>query len=663
MAKKLKKIRNVDELCVASIRATCIDMINKSKSGHPGACLGIAPIIYELYKDFVVANPFQPNWINRDRVVLSAGHASALLYTILHLCSYDISIDDLQEFRQFGSKTPGHPEVNVTPGVDAGSGPLGQGIAQAVGMAMAETMLSAQYGSKLYNHYTYCICGDGCLEEGISQEAISFAGLQRLNKLILIYDSNDVTLDGALTNSSDDDVITRFLSAHWNVIYVKDGNNLKKIKRAISNAQLSIDKPTLVMVKTIIGYGSKNQGTNKVHGSPLGEEDGLNAKLSYGYTYPPFEIPQEVYDHLKDTFLKRGELAYQKYQNVISKLQENDPYLYTKIMELSTNNVRDYLNEKHLAMDELDSESTRNTSLRVLNYYHELLSNFVGGSADVASSVMTKLANGTTYSYKNRKGTNINWGIREFFMCSAANGILLHGGLRTYVGSFLVFSDYSKAAIRMAALQQLPSIYLFSHDSLAVGEDGPTHQPVEQLAALRAIPNLNVFRPCDAKETYASYRLALESNKTPSAIILTRQNLPLLKNSSNYDLVKKGGYIIYKERGNYPEFTIIASGSEVSLALDVKKYLYSLGLDIRVVSMPCVELFEAQDNAYQTSVLGKDYAHRISIEMGSTLGWHKFAKFSIGVDKFGASGKANDVIKNFGFTKETIAKIILDHIR
>ncbi|MCI7602040.1 MAG: transketolase [Candidatus Onthovivens sp.] len=663
MAKKLKKIRNVDELCVASIRATCIDMINKSKSGHPGACLGIAPIIYELYKDFVVANPFQPNWINRDRVVLSAGHASALLYTILHLCSYDISIDDLQEFRQFGSKTPGHPEVNVTPGVDAGSGPLGQGIAQAVGMAMAETMLSAQYGSKLYNHYTYCICGDGCLEEGISQEAISFAGLQRLNKLILIYDSNDVTLDGALKNSSDDDVITRFLSAHWNVIYVKDGNNLKKIKRAISNAQLSIDKPTLVMVKTIIGYGSKNQGTNKVHGSPLGEEDGLNAKLSYGYTYPPFEIPQEVYDHLKDTFLKRGELAYQKYQNVISKLQENDPYLYTKIMELSTNNVRDYLNEKHLAMDELDSESTRNTSLRVLNYYHELLSNFVGGSADVASSVMTKLANGTTYSYKNRKGTNINWGIREFFMCSAANGILLHGGLRTYVGSFLVFSDYSKAAIRMAALQQLPSIYLFSHDSLAVGEDGPTHQPVEQLAALRAIPNLNVFRPCDAKETYASYRLALESNKTPSAIILTRQNLPLLKNSSNYDLVKKGGYIISKERGNYPEFTIIASGSEVSLALDVKKYLYSLGLDIRVVSMPCVELFEAQDNAYQTSVLGKDYAHRISIEMGSTLGWHKFAKFSIGVDKFGASGKANDVIKNFGFTKETIAKIILDHIR
>lgn len=663
MAKKFKKVKNIDELCVASIRATCIDMINKSKSGHPGACLGMAPIMYELYKDFLVANPFQDKWINRDFFILSAGHASALLYTVLHLCSYDISIDDLQQFRQYGSKTPGHPEVNVTPGVDAGSGPLGQGVAQAVGVAMAETMLAAQYGNKIYNHYTYCMCGDGCLEEGISQEAINFAGLHKLNKLILLYDSNDVTLDGALKNSSDENVAMRFEAANWNVIYVKDGNNLNKIKRAISKAQTSTDKPTLIIFKTIIGYGSKNQGTNKVHGSPLGEEDGNNAKLSYGYDYPPFEIPQEVYDHLKDTFLKRGEAAYQKYQATISKLQESDPFLYRKIMDLSTNNVAEYLNEKHLPMDELESESTRNTSLRVLNYYHELLPNLVGGAADVAASVMTKLANGTTYSSKNRKGTNINWGIREFFMCSCANGILLHGGLRTYVGAFLVFSDYAKAAIRMAALQELPSIYLFSHDSLAVGEDGPTHQPIEQLAALRSIPNVYVFRPADAKETYASYRLALESTTHPSAIILTRQNLPLLKNTSNYDLVKKGAYIISRERGTHPEFTLIATGSEVSLALDVKNYLYSLGLDIRVVSMPCVELFEEQDKAYQMSVLGNDYAHRASIEMGSTQGWHKYAKYCIGVDRFGASGKANDVIKNYGLTKESIAKTILNYIK
>ena len=660
---KIKKIKKIDDLAVASIRATCIDGINKAKSGHPGAALDLAPILYVLYKDFFVANPFQPNWINRDRLVLSCGHASMLLYTILHLCSYDISIDDLQGFRQLGSKTPGHPEVHMTPGIDAGSGPLGQGIAEAVGLAMAETMLSAQYGSKLYNHYTYCVCGDGCLEEGISQEAITFAGLQKLNKLILLYDSNDVTLDGSLSLSSDENVIGRFHAANWNVIYVKDGNNLKKIKKALKEAQTSTDKPTLIIFKTIIGYGSKNQGTNKVHGSPLGEEDGNYAKLSYGYTKPPFEIPQEVYDRLKDSFLKRGEEAYHKYQVTISKIQEDDPFLYTKIMDLSTNNIKEYLDKKYMKMDDLTSESTRNSSLRILNYYHELLPNFVGGSADVASSVMTKLANGSNFGPKNRAGTNINFGIREFFMCAATNGILLHGGLRTYNGAFLVFSDYAKSAIRMAALQHLPNIYLFSHDSLAVGEDGPTHQPIEQLAALRSMPNLNVFRPCDAKETYASYRLALEEDKTPSAIILSRQNLPLLKNSSIYEEVKKGAYIISRERGNRPDFTLIATGSEVSLALEVKAYLYSLGVDIRVVSMPCMEYFDKQSKEYQISVLGNDYAHRMTIEMSSTFGWHKYAKYSFGIDTFGASGKANDVIKKFGFTKENIAKVILNYIR
>ena len=383
MSDKVKKIKNVDELAVAAIRATCIDGINKSKSGHPGACLGIAPIMYELYKDFFVANPFQPKWINRDRLVLSAGHASMLLYTMLHLCSYDISIEDLQAFRQFGSKTPGHPEVDVVPGVDAGSGPLGQGIAQAVGLAMAETMLAAQYGSKLYNHYTYCICGDGCLEEGISQEAISFAGLQKLNKLILFYDSNHVTLDGDLANSSDEDAALRFKASHWNVIIVKDGNSLIQIKNAIKKAQASHDKPTVIICKTIIGFGSKNQGTSKVHGAPLGEEDGNNAKASYGYTAAPFEIPQEVYDRLKDTFLKRGEIAYQRYQEVITKVQESDPFLYRKIMDLSENDVSKYLNENHLAMNELSTESTRNTSMRVLNYFHELLPTIALGGRQV----------------------------------------------------------------------------------------------------------------------------------------------------------------------------------------------------------------------------------------------------------------------------------------
>lgn len=656
---KQKVLRNIDELSVAAIRATCIDGINKSKSGHPGVCLGIAPAAYILYKDFVNANPFHPDWINRDRVVWSCGHASMLIYTLLHLCSFDVSMEDLKNFRQLGSRTPGHPEVGVTQGVDAGSGPLGQGIAQSVGMAMAEAMLNAKYGSKVYSHYTYCFCGDGCLEEGISQEAITFAGLQKLNKLILIYDSNNVTLDGKLEDSNVENVALRFEAANWNVITVKDGNNLRRIKKAIANARLSLEKPTLIIVKTIIGFGSKNEGTNKVHGAPLGEEDGNNAKASYGYNYPPFEIPQKVYDNLKDTFLKRGEQKYEKHNEYINSLAESNPKLHDEILSFATNDVSAFLNKEHLPMNEKALNSTRNTSKIVLNYYHELLPNLVGGSADVAASVMTKLDNGSNFEPKNRLGTNINWGIREFLMCAASNGILLHGGLRTYAGSFLVFSDYAKSAIRMAALQELPAIYLFSHDSLAVGEDGPTHQPIEQLAALRSIPNLNVFRPCDAKETYAAYRLALESTKTPSAIILSRQNLPLLEKSSNYELVKKGAYIVAKERGLKPDFTIIATGSEVSLALDTRDYLYSLGFDIRVVSMPCVELFEKQPQSYQTSVLGNDYNHRVSLEMGVTYGWNKFAKYSIGVDRFGASGPASDVLKAFGFTKDQVAKAII----
>ena len=661
--KKKVRITNVEQLSVAAIRATCIDGINKSNSGHPCACLNLAPILYKLYKDFVVANPFQPNWINRDRVVLSYGHTSMLLYTILHLCSYNISIEDLQKFRQFGSITPGHPEFGMTDGVDASGGPLGQGIAEAVGTAMAETMLASQYGSKIYNHYTYCVCGDGCLEEGISQEAITFAGLHKLNKLILLYDNNDVTLDGPLAQSNVENTAKRFLAANWDVIYVKNGNNLHEIHKAIKKARKSTDAPTLIIFKTIIGFGSKNQGTHKVHGAPLGKEDGEYKKKSYGYDYPPFEIPQEVYDNFKNSFLKRGELAYAKHQHVLEELQKNEPGKFKKILDLSTNNVKNYLNKEDLKMDELGSEATRKSSLKVLNYYHELLPNLVGGSADVASSVMTSLVNGSTYSNKNRGGTNINWGIREFFMAAASNGILLHGGLRTYCGSFLVFSDYMKNAIRMSALMKLPQIYLFSHDSIAVGEDGPTHQPIEQLAALRSIPNFNVFRPCDAKETYASYKLALEETSTPSAIILTRQNLPLIETSSNYDLVKKGAYIIGKEKGRVCDFTLIATGSEVSLAMDVKKYLFSLGVDIRVVSMPCQELFDKQPLEYKEYVLGKDYQHRMSLEMESTYGWHKYTKYCFGINEFGSSAPASDLIKSYGFTKENVANIVLKYIR
>ena len=511
MAKKLNNFKNIDDLSIAAIRATCIDGINKAKSGHPGMCISAAPIVYTLFKDFLVANPYQSKWINRDRFVMSCGHGSMLYYTILHLAGYNIKIDDLKSFRQLDSLTPGHPEFGLTDGIDAGSGPLGQGIAQAVGMAMAETKLQAMYGKKVYDHYTYCLCGDGCLEEGISQEAISFAGLNKLNKLILLYDKNDITLDGPLAQSSDEDVINRFLACHWNVVYCRKGNSYKKIKKAIAFAKKNKNAPTVVIFKTIIGLGSKNQGTSKVHGSPLGEEDGNNTKLSYGYTYPPFEIPTQVYDNFKNTFIKRGEEAYGIYQSELAKFQRTNPAKFKEIMMLSTNNVSDYVKNIPLPENILKKNSTRNISGEVLNLFSKLLPNTFGGSADVAGSVKTALKGETDWNAKNRNGKNINWGIREFFMSSAANGILLHGGLRPYVGSFMVFSDYCKAAIRMSALEKLPTIYLFSHDSIAVGEDGPTHQPIEQLAMLRSIPNVNVFRPADAREVFASYQLAFES--------------------------------------------------------------------------------------------------------------------------------------------------------
>ena len=655
MAKKLNNFKNIDELSIAAIRATCIDGINKAKSGHPGMCISAAPIVYSLFKDFLVANPYQSKWINRDRFVMSCGHGSMLYYTILHLAGYSITLDDLKNFRQLHSITPGHPEYGLTDGIDAGSGPLGQGIAQAVGMAMAETKLQAMYGKNVYNHYTYCLCGDGCLEEGISQEAISFAGLHKLNKLILLYDKNDVTLDGPLAQSSDEDVINRFLACHWNVVYCTKGNSYKKVRKAINLARKNKNGPTVVIFKTIIGLGSKNQGTSKVHGAPLGVEDGRKAKLSYGYDFPDFEIPTKVYDNFKETFIARGEEAYSNYQSNIAKLQRTNPSLFKEIMSLSTNNVSLYVNNLPLPESILKKNSTRNTSGEILNLFAKVLPNTFGGSADVAGSVKTALKGESDWTPKNRNGKNINWGIREFFMSSAANGILLHGGIRPYVGSFMVFADYCKAAIRMSALEKLPNIYLFSHDSIAVGEDGPTHQPIEQLAMLRSIPNLNVFRPADAREVFAAYKSAFNSLETPSAIILSRQDLPLLENS-NVEGANKGGYIVAKESKPNVNFTLIASGSEVSLALEVKKLLEDKGYSIRVVSMPCVELFDAQPLKYQFGVLGDRYEKRAFIEMSTPYGLHKYAKNVFGIDEFGLSANAKDVIKEFGFTADKIAR-------
>lgn len=645
-------------LSVNCIRSLCIDTINKAKSGHPGMALGSAPILYTLFTRHLKADPNNPQWINRDRFVLSAGHASALLYVILHLCGYGISIDDLKKFRQLDSITPGHPEIHVTPGVDASSGPLGQGIAQAVGIALAEQSLKALYPSsnQIFDHYTYCLCGDGCLQEGISQEAISFAGHQKLNKLILLYDANNVTLDGGLDLSFSEDVKKRFIASEWNTIEVKDGNDIEAIDQALINAKVST-KPTLIMVHTIIGYGSANQGTCKVHGSPLGEADGLAAKKSYGYNFGEFEVPAEVKKDFENSFIKRGVEAYSTWKEQYDNYSKKFPQEAKLIASTMDNQCSTNLYQENTIYEVGYKEASRQTSKTILNLLHENIHNLIGGSADVAGSVYTKIDGGKYFTPSDRSGRSINFGIREFAMASIQNGMLLHGGLRTYVGCFLVFADYLKPAIRMAALSHLPAIYLFSHDSIAVGEDGPTHQPIEQLAMLRSIPNVEVYRPCDANEVAAAYKMMLSQNDHPCCIALTRQALPVLAGTSSKD-VEKGGYIVSKEIGNKPQLTIIASGSEVSLAVEAQVKLINKGIDVRVVSMMCQERFLKQDPIYIKETLGVEYSKRIAVEMLTSFGWHRFAPHVMSIDEFGASAPANDVINKFNFTADELVRRI-----
>ena len=646
-------MNNIDKLSIAAIRSTCIDMINAANSGHPGMALGAAPIMYTLFTKHIIADPYDPTWINRDRFILSAGHASSLLYTILHLCDYRVSMDDLKAFRRLNSLTPGHPELGHTPGVDATSGPLGQGIAQAVGVALAETHLREKYAGYI-DHYTYSLCGDGCLQEGVSQEAISLAGQFKLNKLIVLYDSNNVTLDGPLSLSSNEDTKARFIAANWNVLEVKDGNDVDEIDKAISKAKKS-DKPTLIIITTTIGYGSSVAGTSKAHGAPLKADDIVSTKKFYGYDYPEFTIPQEVYDNFKTNFTKKG---YEKHVDWLLKTEKLKKSGKLDVFEqVFSGNLVDFINGKDFEnFDPSVKEATRKSSQNALIYFNSIIPNLIGGSADVAGSVLTSIPGTTTYSAENRLGTNINFGIREFGMASVANGVAIHGGLRPFVGCFAVFSDYMKSAIRMSAISKLPVCYIFSHDSISVGEDGPTHQPIEQLAMLRSIPNVNVCRPADARETFACYKEAFLLTQTPSAIVTCRNNLPLLNNSL-YEGVKKGGYIIEKEENN-AEFTIIATGTEVSLAIDAKKILKEEGIDVRVVSMPSFHLFEQQSNEYKASVLGNDYNKRIFVEMLSSYGLHKYAAHTMSIDHFGASANYADLQKFYNYTPERLANTI-----
>lgn len=649
-----------DQLAIATIRSLCIDATNKANSGHPGMPLGSAPAIYTLFTKHLVVNPKDSRWFNRDRFVLSAGHASALLYSMLHLSGYKVSMDDLKAFRQIDSITPGHPEFGLTDGVDATTGPLGQGIAQAVGMAMAERMVNKLYtfGNMVCQHYTYVLCGDGCLHEGVTQEAISLAGHQKLNKLILLYDANQVTLDGALDLSFSENVMDRFAACGWNVLEVKDGNDIEAIDIAIAKAKTSKDKPTMIKVNTIIGFGSAKQGTSKVHGNPLGVEDGKKAKLSYGFDHEDFYVPEEVYELFQNSLALRGEKAYKEYQKALVELKENKQTRdeYERFMSLSGLSVDKFLPNVYPDFVEGSSKSTRVASGEALNFLMLSMPNLYGGSADVAASVMTKLNNGENFDANNRGGHNVNWGIREFGMACAQNGMLLHGGVRGYVGAFFVFTDYLKPAVRLACLSHLPAIYLLSHDSIAVGEDGPTHEPIEQLAMLRSIPNMDVVRPADEREVYGAWFAALQSKNRPTALILSRQNLPLLKGSDGNKL-KFGAYVVSKEQDE-AKFVLIATGSEVSLAVAAQKLLLEKGIDVRVVSMPCWSYFEQQDQDYKDSVINLPREKCISIEMLSTFGWERYAATNIGLDKFGASAPTKDVLKKFDFNPERVVREI-----
>lgn len=646
----------IDNLAIASIRSLCIDEINKPNSGHPGMALGAAPIIYTLYKYHLVSDPTHPTWINRDRFILSSGHASGLLYVMLHVSGYQVKMDDIKKFRTVNSLTTGHPEYGHTPGVDNTSGPLGQGLSQAVGVALAEAHIASKYpeGRKIMNHYTYCMLGDGDLEEGISQEAISLAGHLKLNKLICLYDSNAITLDGKLSDSFSENTKMRFKASKWNVLEVKDGNDVNEINQAITSAKKS-KEPTLIIVNTIIGYGSKNQGTNKVHGAALGVEDGKYAKSVYKYNYPEFTVPKEVYQTLKDSFAKRGAKAYKDYQQTLKSYQKKHAKDYEVFTDAFKLNVNKYI-KNNVTFDPKLNEATRKTSGNLVNKFANEIPFMMGGAADVAGSVMTKISSETMFSATNYKGRNIAFGIREFEMAGIQNGILLHGGLRPYVGCFFVFADYMKAAIRMSAISKLPAIYLFSHDSIYVGEDGPTHEPIEQAAMLRAIPNMHVVRPCDARETYGAWRLALTSKTTPTAIILSRQNLPLLKNSNDKKM-KNGAYIISKEKSN-KYVTVIASGSEVALALEAKDRLKGK-VDLRIVSMPCMETFNLLSEKEQNEILGNKYEKRIAVEALTSFGWYRYAKHVMSVDRYGLSGKGSEIAKAIGFTSDNLVKLIM----
>ena len=653
---------------VNAIKVLGVDAINKAKSGHPGIVMGAAPMAYSLFTKHLRVNPKKTDWINRDRFVLSAGHGSMLLYSLLHLSGFeDVSLEEVKNFRQWGSKTPGHPEFGHTKGIDATTGPLGQGISTAVGMALAERYLAAKYnkeGYDLFDHYTYVICGDGDIMEGVASEASSFAAVQKLNKLVVLYDSNDICLDGETKDAFSENVRARYEAYGWNTILVEDGSDVEAVNAAIEQAKKS-DKPTLIEVKTIIGAGSPNrQGTNGVHGAPLGDEETALFRKEIGWENEPFDIPADVYADFKANVADRGESEYVKWEKLYADYKAAYPELAKELEEALTREDIKHLSKESFSFKNVgEAQATRNSSQDAINSVAAVLPTFFGGSADLSHSNMTFIKGDNLQDDAHRTERNVQFGVREFAMATVLNGLMLHGGVRVFGGTFFVFSDYLKGALRLSALQNLPVTYVFTHDSIAVGEDGPTHEPIEHLASLRTMPNTYVFRPADATETQAAWYLSQKTNDRPTSIVLTRQNLPILENSS-FEKVAKGAYVVYETSADF-DTILIATGSEVALAIDVARELEKDGSKVRVVSMPSVELFEEQSKEYKEELLPLNIRRRVSLEMGNSALWYKYVGLdglAIGIDKFGASAPANKVIEEYGFTVEAVVEKIKNEL-
>ena len=653
---------NIDNLSVNAIRVLSADAVQKANSGHPGLPLGAAAIGYELWANHMHHNPKNPNWENRDRFVLSGGHGSTLLYSLLHLFGYGLTLDDLKNFRQWGSKTPGHPDYGVTTGVEASTGPLGAGMAKAVGMAMAETHLAAKFNKEGYpvvDHYTYVLGGDGCMMEGINYEAFSLAGTLKLNKLIVLYDSNKISIEGNTDIAFTEDVPARFKAMGFKVLEVKDGNDISEIGKAIEEAKEDKESPSFIKINTKIGFGSPKEGSADVHGAPLGADNIIAMKKTLGWpSEEPFFVPDEVYENYKakaENLAKKEEEWNKLFKDYCEKFPEMKTLWDEYKDETKACKLLD--DEDFWSYDE-KADATRNLSGKVLNKLSAKLPSLFGGSADLAPSNKSYVNGAGDYSAENYAGRNVHFGVRELAMTGIGNGLVLHG-LKAYVSTFFVFSDYVKPMARLASLMEIPLTFILTHDSIGVGEDGPTHEPIEQLAEFGAMPNFNVFRPADATETIAAWYSPVTSKETPTALVLTRQNLPQLAGSSKEAL--KGGYVVADSSKETPDAIIIASGSEVSLSIEAKEVLAKEGVDVRVVSMPCMDIFEKQSLEYKEKVLPKAVRARVAVEALSEFGWGKYVGLdgkTVCLDRFGASAPADVLFKEFGFTTENVVKAV-----